>query len=148
MTRARILLADDHVMLAEGLRSLLSENFDVVGVVEDGRALVAAASELLPYVIVADISMPHLSGLEALPLLTRTDPGIRVILLTMHLNPAYARKAFQAGAVGFLVKHSAAVELTAAVKEALAGRTSVIGVVVIRTGNTVAPWAVRRPARR
>jgi DNA-binding NarL/FixJ family response regulator len=121
--RPRVLLADDHVMMTEGLRSILSEECDVVGVVADGRALVAAARTLSPDVIVADISMPHLSGLDALVTMRKENPQVKVIFLTMHQNPAYARKAFQAGAAGFLVKHAAAAELTIAIKAVLTGKT-------------------------
>jgi DNA-binding NarL/FixJ family response regulator len=121
--RPRVLLADDHVMMTEGLRSILAEECDVVGVVGDGRALVAAARTLTPDVIVADITMPHLSGLDALATMRRENPQVKVIFLTMHQNPAYARKAFQAGAAGFLVKHAAAAELTTAIKAVLSGKT-------------------------
>ena len=123
MIRPRVLLADDHVMMTEGLRSILSEECDVVGVVADGRALVTAARTLSPDVIVADISMPHLSGIDALVAMRKENPQVKVILLTMHQNAAYARKAFQAGAAGFLVKHAAAAELTTAIKAVLTGKT-------------------------
>lgn len=125
MSRPRVLLADDHRVVAEGLRSLLAEAFDVVGVVEDGSEMVAAAKELKPDVIVADISMPGLSGLDALARLKRDDPGVRVVFLTMHTEGAYARRALAAGACGYVVKHSAASELVAALRAALAGKAFV-----------------------
>ena len=125
MSRPRVLLADDHRVVAEGLRSLLAEAFDVVGVVEDGAEMVAAAKELRPDVIVADISMPGLSGLDALARLKRDDPGVRVVFLTMHTEGAYARRALASGASGYVVKHSAAHELVAALRAALAGKTFV-----------------------
>ena len=123
MSRARVLLADDHRLVAEGLRSLLSEEFELAGVVEDGRAMLEAAKTLRPDVIVADITMPHLNGIEALEQLKRDDPDIRVVLLTMHRDIAYARRALEAGASGFVLKHSAPAELVLAVRAALQGRT-------------------------
>ena len=123
MTRARVLLADDHWLVAEGLKSLLSVEFDLVGVVEDGRALVAAAKQLRPDVIVADITMPHLNGLDALPHLKKEDPSVKVVFLTMHKDVAYARRALESGASGFVLKHSAATELIDAVRAAVKGKT-------------------------
>ncbi|MDM0068392.1 response regulator transcription factor [Variovorax sp. J31P207] len=123
MTKPRVLLADDHRMVAEGLKSLLAEEFELAGIVEDGRALVTAARDLNPDVIVADISMPHLNGIDALVQLKQDNPQVRVVFLTMHRNPAYARRALQAGALGFVLKHSAPAELVLAVRAALQGRT-------------------------
>jgi DNA-binding NarL/FixJ family response regulator len=123
MTKPRVLLADDHRLVAEGLRSLLADEFELVDIVEDGRALVKAARELNPDVIVADISMPHLNGIDALAQLKQDNPQVRVVFLTMHRNPAYARRALQAGALGFVLKHSAPAELVLAVRAALQGRT-------------------------
>ena len=123
MNRPRVLLADDHRIVAEGLKSLLSEEFELAGVVEDGRAMVEAAKTLRPDVIVADITMPHLNGIEALAQLKRDDPDVRVVFLTMHRDIAYARRALEAGASGFVLKHSAPAELVLAVRAALQGRT-------------------------
>jgi DNA-binding NarL/FixJ family response regulator len=123
MTKPRVLLADDHRMVAEGLKGLLSEEFELVGIVEDGRAMVAAAREMHPDVIVADISMPQLNGIDALALLKRDNPDVRVVFLTMHRDAAYARRALEAGASGFVLKHSAPAELVLAVRAALQGRT-------------------------
>ncbi len=123
MTRTRVLLADDHRIVAEGLKSLLSAEFDLVDVVEDGRALVAAAKQLRPDVIVADITMPHLNGLDALPHLKKEDPSVKVVFLTMHKDVAYARRALESGASGFVLKHSAATELIDAVRAAVKGKT-------------------------
>ena len=123
MTKPRVLLADDHRMVAEGLKGLLVEEFEVVGIVEDGRALVAAARKLRPDVIVSDISMPQMNGLDALAHLKRDNPDVRVVFLTMHRDAAYARRALEAGASGFVLKHSAPAELVLAVRAALQGRT-------------------------
>jgi len=121
--RPRVLLADDHRMVAEGLRSLLSTDFELVEVVEDGHALVAAAKRLRPDVIVADITMPHLNGLDALAQLKKDDPGVRLVFLTMHPDVAYARRALETGALGFVLKHSAPAELVTAIRAALNGQT-------------------------
>jgi DNA-binding NarL/FixJ family response regulator len=119
--RARVLLADDHRLVAEGLKSLLEEEFDLVGVVEDGRTLVETAKRLRPNVIVADITMPHLNGIDALAQLKADNPDIRVVFLTMHKEAAYARRALEAGACGYVLKHSAQAELFLAVRAALEG---------------------------
>ena len=123
MSRPRVLLADDHRMVAEGVKRLLEEEFELMGVVEDGRQLVEAARRLRPDVIVADITMPHLNGMEALVQLKRDNPEIRVVFLTMHKDVAYARRALEAGARGYVLKHSAQAELFLAVRAALDGNT-------------------------
>jgi DNA-binding NarL/FixJ family response regulator len=125
MKRVKVLLADDHRILAEGLMRLLEPEFELLGLVENGRALLTAARELKPDVIVSDISMPELNGVEALEELKKADPAVRVVFLTMHHNVAYARQAMDAGALGYVLKHSAAEELILAVRAAAAGRTFV-----------------------
>jgi DNA-binding NarL/FixJ family response regulator len=123
VSRPRVLLADDHLLVAEGLKSLLSAEFELVGVVSDGRALVEAARKLRPDVIVADITMPHLNGIDALAQLKQDDEQVRVVFLTMHPEVAYARRALEAGALGYVLKHSAPSELIAAIRAALDGKT-------------------------
>jgi DNA-binding NarL/FixJ family response regulator len=123
MNRARVLLADDHRMVAEGLKRLLTPEFDLLGVVEDGFALVEAAKKLRPDVIVADISMPLLNGLDAMAQLKKDNPRVKIVFLTMHQETSYARRALDAGASGFVLKHSAPEELVTAVRSALAGKT-------------------------
>lgn len=123
MSKTRVLLADDHKIVLEGLRGLLEPEFEVVGTVEDGRALMNAAEKLHPDVIVADISMPLLNGIEAVGQIKKTDPHIKVVFLTMHPDVTYATRAFEAGALGYVLKHSAPSELVTAVREALKGRT-------------------------
>jgi DNA-binding NarL/FixJ family response regulator len=122
MSSARVLLADDHKILGEGLRSLLEPEFELVGIVEDGRALIEAAVEYRPDVIVVDISMPLLNGIEAVRHITKLNPAIKFVFLTMHTDVIYATKAFAAGAVGYVLKQSAASELLTAIREALKGR--------------------------
>lgn len=123
MSRARVLLADDHVLVAEALKILLAEEFDLVGAVTDGHEMVKAAMALRPDVVVADITMPRLNGVEALAQLRHALPDVRVVFLTMHHDVAYARRALEAGALGYVLKHSAPAELILAVKAALQGRT-------------------------
>lgn len=125
MKRARVLLGDDHTIILEGVRRILEPEFDVVGSVADGRALVAAAQELHPDVVVADISMPLLNGIEAARLLRKSDPKIKIIFLTMHPDTTYAAEAFRTGASGYVLKSSAADELVTAIQEALRGRVYV-----------------------
>jgi DNA-binding NarL/FixJ family response regulator len=125
MSKPRVLLADDHQILAEGLRGLLEPEFEVVGVVADGRELVAAARKQRPDVIVADITMPALNGIDAAVQLRDAGVETKVVFLTMHRDVAYARRAVEAGAAGFVLKHSAAAELVSAVREALRGGTYV-----------------------
>lgn len=123
MSRPRVLLADDHRVVAEGLSRLLADDFELVGMVEDGRALLVAAKKLQPDVIVADITMPHLNGIDAMVQLKKDSARAKVVFLTMHQDPAYARRALEAGAAGFVVKHSAPAELVMAIHAALKGQT-------------------------
>ena len=153
MTKPRVLLADDHRMVAEGLKGLLVEEFELVGIVEDGRALVAAARKLRPDVIVADISMPQMNGLDALAHLKRDNPAVRVVFLTMHRDAAYARRALEAGASGFVLKHSAPAELVLAVRAALQGNTFItpdLAAEVFRTAKDkdADPLATLTPRQR
>ena len=125
MSRTRVILADDHKIVLEGLKNLLEPNFDLVGTVEDGRALLKAVKNLHPDVIVADISMPLLNGIEAVRQIKKADPNVKVVFLTMHPDVSYAAEAFEAGASGYVLKHSAPSELVAAINDALKGRTYV-----------------------
>ena len=122
MTKPRVLMADDHSLILAGLRKLVEEECEVVGTVEDGRALVEAAQTLRPDLILLDISMPRLNGLEAARQLRTLVPDSKLIFLTMHASPTYATEAFQAGASGYLLKHSAEEELSQAIKSVLQGR--------------------------
>ena len=125
MKKPRILLADDHQIVLEGLKSLLGGEFEVVGSVVDGRALVDQAALLHPDVIVADISMPQLNGIEAARQIKKTDQNIKIVFLTMHLDATYAANAFEAGASGFVLKHSAPSELITAIQDVMKGQTYV-----------------------
>ena len=122
MTRPRILMADDHSLVLAGLRRLVEEEGDVVGTVEDGRALVEEAQRLRPDLILLDISMPLLNGLDAARQLTKLVPDSKLIFLTMHATPTYVTEAFKAGAAGYLIKQSAAAELKQAIQAVQRGQ--------------------------
>jgi DNA-binding NarL/FixJ family response regulator len=122
MARPRIVLADDHTMMAEALEHLLQEEFDVVGIATDGRALIRMAVELKPELVVVDITMPLLNGLDAWEQLKALLPGLKIIFLTQHRDPQYAAEAFRRKASGYLLKESAASELKIAIHQALKGR--------------------------
>lgn len=125
MKKTRVLLADDHRIIVEGLQGILEPEFELVGTVEDGRALVDAAQKLNPDVIVADISMPLLNGIEAAKQLKKAHSRAKIIFLTMHLDATYATRALEAGAMGYVLKHSASSELVTAIREVLRGRVYV-----------------------
>ena len=125
MGRTRVLLADDHALLLGAFEKLLSGEFEIVGQAADGRALVAAAERLKPDVIVLDISMPILNGLDAGRQVKHTLKDVRLVFLTMNEDPDLAAEAFRAGASGYLLKRSAASELTTAIREVMQGRSYV-----------------------
>jgi len=125
MPRIRVLLADDHTLVAEGLRSLLKDSFDLVGVAHDGRALLEMAAKLRPDVIVTDISMPLLNGLDAVRQIRAERPETRIIILTMHRDTHLAASAFRAGVSGYLLKVSPGEELVNAIREVANGRSYV-----------------------
>jgi len=122
MLTTRVLLADDHAVVAQGLESLLKKSFDLVGVVHDGHALVDAAEKLRPDVIVTDISMPGLNGLDAIGQIRARRPGAKIVVLTMHRDTQLAVEAFRAGASGYVLKVSPAEELIRAIAEVAEGR--------------------------
>lgn len=119
--RPKILLADDHVVFTDGIVRILRDRFDVVGAVTDGHALIDAAEKLRPDVIVSDISMPTLSGIEGLRQLKAKHGDVRVIFLTMHADAKLAADAFRLGAKGFVLKQSSGEELVKAIDSVLEG---------------------------
>jgi DNA-binding NarL/FixJ family response regulator len=123
MSRPRILLADDHTILLDAFKALLESEFDVVGAVTDGRALVAECARLNPDVVVLDISMPLLNGLDAGRQIKSERRSVKLIYLTMNPEPRLAAEALRLGASGYVLKSSAATELTQAIREALKGRS-------------------------
>lgn len=118
-----VMLADDHKIVLEGLRVLLQPHFDLVGTVTDGRELLVQAPGLQPDLIVADISMPLLNGIDAVRQLREQGLTSKVVFLTMHSDQTYATRAIDAGAAGYVLKHSASDELVGALRDALAGKT-------------------------
>jgi len=122
MALPRVLLADDHKIVAQGLESLLKDSFNFVGTVSDGRALLEAAMRLKPDVVVTDISMPLLNGLDAVRQFRSNGVEAKVVFLTMHADAALAAEAFRAGGSAFLLKDSAGDELIQAIGEILQGR--------------------------
>jgi DNA-binding NarL/FixJ family response regulator len=122
MKRLRLIMADDHSLVLAGLVTLLQQEFDVVATVEDGRSLVAAVRKWRPDIVLLDISMPLLNGLDAAKLIRTASPETKTIFITIHSNPEYIRQALAAGASGYLLKRSAASELTKAIETVSAGR--------------------------
>ncbi len=125
MTPVRVLLADDHTLVRAGLKKLLESmpNIQVVGEAGDGLALLALAEQLQPHLVLMDIAMPGLNGLEATARLTRAWPNIRVLILSMHQNEAYVRQALRHGAAAYLLKDAAPLELELAIAAVLRGET-------------------------
>lgn len=123
MHRSRILIADDHNLVAELCKNVLEAEFDVVGIVADGRALIQTAADLRPDVIIVDVGMPVLNGLDAAHQVKHALPAVKIIFLTMNPDPELAAEAFRRGASGYLLKTSAAAEMVVSVREVLRGRS-------------------------
>ena len=122
MNRPRLLVADDHTLLLEGFRLMLEPEFELVGSVGNGQALLTEAPRLRPDIILLDISMPLLNGIDAAGQLTRLLPSAKVIFVTQHAGAEFVAEAFRAGAAGYLLKQAAASELLTAIREVLKGR--------------------------
>ncbi len=120
---ARLLIADDHKLLAEACKGILEPEFDVVGIVTDGRSLLKAAASLRPDVIVLDISMPHLNGLDAGEQIKHKMPSVKLVFLTMTMTAEVAAEAFRRGASAYVLKHSAAEELLTAIRKVVHGES-------------------------
>ena len=140
MTRPRVLLADDHRIVVAGLEALLAADYELVGRAQDGRSLLELARGTPADFIVADISMPGLNGIDALQAMRREGLDLPVIFLTMHTEPAYARRALEAGAAGYVLKHAAPQELLQALRVAASG-----GIYVSRE---IAPEVLGAPGQR
>jgi DNA-binding NarL/FixJ family response regulator len=132
--RPRLLIADDHTLLLDGIRLMLEPEFELIGSVEDGQSLLAAARTLKPDIILLDISMPVLNGLDAARRIRQFLPSAKLIFLTMHADSDYVTAAFQAGAMGYLLKRAAASELKTAIREVLKGHHYISPLV---TRNTI-----------
>lgn len=140
--KVRVLIADDHSIVVEGLRSLLEKTYEVVGVVHDGRELLATAPKLNPELIVLDISMPLLNGLDAAERLRSSLPNVKFVFLTMKDDPNVAAAALDLGAIGYVLKQNLTAELLKAVSEVLQGRPYVTP--KLRPEN----WAVQEARAR
>ena len=148
MTRPRVLLADDHTLLLEAFEKLLSDECDVVGAVADGRALVEAAKKLKPDVVVVDVAMPLLNGLDAARQIRQLLPETRIVFLTMNEDPDLAAEAFRAGASAYLLKRSEASELLTAIREVVKHRSYVTPLVTEGLVGSVLKQAERaRPSQ-
>lgn len=123
MPKLRILLADDHLLVLEGFRRILEGQYELVGTVEDGRALLETAKELQPDIVILDISMPLLNGIDAAAQLKKLCPHAKIIIVTMHADTEYVRSAFEAGATAYVLKRSAADELEQAIRMAVTGHS-------------------------
>ncbi len=123
MKRWRLLLADDHDIVIEGLRRILDQpDFEIAAVVSDGRSLLRAAAKIQPDIIIADITMPLLNGIEAVSQIRKSNRKVKIIFLTMNLDVTFATEALAAGASGYVLKNSAGEELVTAIREAIKGR--------------------------
>ncbi len=124
MTGIRVVVADDHALMRQGLRALLADLPDmaIVGEARNGREALKCAAELAPHVIIMDLSMPELNGLDATRTITAKWPSIRIVILSMHADSEYLFRAFEAGATAYLLKESAVSEVIAAVRAVYAGR--------------------------
>src|SRR5215207_2319351 len=147
MGKPRVLLADDHALLLGGLEKLLASEYDVVGQVADGRALVAAAETLRPDVIVVDISMPILNGLEAARQIKQRFGHVKIVFVTMYEDADLAAEAFKAGASGYLLKGSAASELMTAIREVMQGRTYITPLIAQGLVGSLMNVDVHRPGQ-
>ena len=147
MGRPRILLADDHALLLGAFEKLLNEEFEVVGQAADGRALVAEAERLKPDVIVLDISMPLLNGLEAGRQIRQKQKNVKLIFVTMSEDADLASEAFRIGAQGYVLKRSAASELTTAIREIMQGRSYITPLIANGLIGTLLHPEAHTPAR-
>ena len=140
MKRPRVLLADDHTLVVDGLRRILEPECEVVGAVEDGRSLLAAAEQLKPDIILLDISMPLLNGVEAARTLRKAVPEAKMIFVTMHADATYVNGAFRAGASGYVLKRCASMELLTAIHEVLRGRTYITPLIASDISDELPGW--------
>src|SRR5688500_9362280 len=137
MSKPRLLFADDHPVLLEGVRKLLESNYEVVGTAENGRDLVALAIQHQPDAIVVDIGMPLLNGVEATRQIRERLRSVKIVVLTQQTDRSYVREAFRAGANAYVVKQAAASELMTAIAETLQGRyfvSSMISTAEVQAG--------------
>ena len=146
MKKRRILLADDHKFITDSLKSILEPTYEIVGIVEDGQMLIKEAARLLPDVLIVDISMPKLNGLEAVRQIKKEGIDSKVVFLTMHPDVMYASSALEAGALGYVLKHSAHSELQQAVENVLLGKIFITEKIAKELENV--PLSRRDPIRK
>lgn len=137
MPKARVLIADDHALMAEGMARLLSTEYEIVGISMNGRALLSDALRLNPDIVSMDIAMPELNGIEAALQLARIAPRIKVIFVTQQVDLQYLRAAFRTGALGYVAKQSATEELLTAFRRVLAGRRYITPLLAEQSPNLV-----------
>jgi DNA-binding NarL/FixJ family response regulator len=142
----RILLADDHALMLEGLTRLLANDFEIVGTAANGRTLLTEAERLRPDVVVLDVGMPEMNGIEAARRLIKMQPGVKIVFITQQLDPAYLHAAFNAGAKGYVAKQSAATELVRAIRMALRDRFYVTPLAAKDKYPSVSPGPRTNPA--
>ena len=147
MQRPRIVLADDHTLLVDALKNLIEPEFEVVGTFNDGQALVEAAAELNPTVVVLDISMPTMNGLNAGQRLKQMMPMVKLVYLTMNHDPDVAGEAFRLGASGFVLKNSAAAELLQAIRKVVRGGYYVTPLMTKGMDGSVVQYFKQRKAK-
>lgn len=146
MAKPRVLMADDHKIVLEGLRGMLDEEFEVLPAVTDGRELVDSALRLQPDVVIVDISMPLLNGIEAVRQLHEKGSSAKVVFLTMHADQTYATRALQAGGSAYVLKHSASDELVTAIRTVLRGKTYISP--AVQTTDAPAPHVLEVTPRQ
>jgi len=147
--QVRLLLGDDHPLMLNGIRTLLAARYDIVGTAQDGRAIVEAAAQLRPDIVVLDVSMPILNGIDAARQIRQALPNVVVVFLSMHASPMYLRRALDTGAMAYVLKTGAAEELLTALDQARRGRLYVspeFGTDVIESVRTTAGRPARAPA--
>lgn len=144
MRRTTVLLADDHLMLVDALKGVLEPRYEVVGTVGNGRELLEAAAKLQPDIVVLDIAMPLLNGLDAARKLKHTMPNVKLIFMTMNEDPYLVGEAFRAGASAYLLKQAAALELTDAIEQVLKG----VSYVTPSLSKALANIALQNPKNR
>lgn len=141
--KTRVLIAEDHALMAEGLRQLLECEFESVATVGNGRQLLAEVEASKPDVVLLDIGMPLLNGIEAIRRFSKTAPETKVVIVTAHNEPQYVVEAFRAGATGFVLKRCALAELVTAIRQVLSGHTYVTPLVADRAVEAAKEYQVR-----
>src|SRR5215471_1018191 len=147
MKRIAVLLADDHDMLIDGLVHMLRRDFEVVGVAHDGRTMIEMAKEKRPHVIVSDISMPNLSGIDAARMLRQDIPSIKILFLTMHSDLPLVGEAFRAGASGFVLKTCDTSELVKAINSIANGSTYITPLLAVDVISVLMTRDSKEPSR-